>query len=68
MIENLENKNELQNLEMNISYIKRTFSYEEVQKIALDIMNLGMSLRQNQLNGYTDKSGDDLVKEYMDRL
>lgn len=51
-----------------IADVRRSFSYEEVQKIALDVMNLGMSLRQDQLNGWTDKSGNEVLKEYMDRL
>lgn len=45
--------------------IKNTFSYDEVKKIALDVMNLGMTLRQDQLNGYTDKSGSEVLDEYM---
>ena len=52
----------------DLGAVRRSFSYEEAQKIALDIMNLGMSLRQNQLNGWTDKSGNEVLKEYMDRL
>lgn len=48
--------------------VRRSFSYEEVQKIALDVMNLGMSLRQDQLKGWSDKSGNEVLKDYMDRL
>lgn len=62
------NLNEPQNSALNISDVRRSFSYEEVQKIALDVMNLGMSLRQDQLKGWTDKSGNEILKEYMDRL
>lgn len=48
--------------------VKRTFSYDEVQKIAFDVMNLGMTLRQNQLNGSINKSGNEVLKDYMDSL
>jgi len=44
----------------------RSFSYEEVYQIALNVMNLGMSLRQDQLRGWTDKSGNEVLAEYMD--
>ena len=53
---------------LHIADVRRSFSYEEVQKITLDVMNLGMSLRQDQLTGWTDKSGNEVLKEYMDRL
>lgn len=48
--------------------LQTTFSYEEVEKIALDIMNLGMVLRQDQLNGYCDKSGNDVAQEYLQQF
>lgn len=50
---------------LSIADVRRSFSYEEVQKIALDVINLGMGLRQDQLNGWTDKSGNEVLKEYM---
>jgi hypothetical protein len=53
---------------LNKTNVRNSFSYEEVQKIALDVMNLGMSLRQDQLKGWTDKSGNEVLKEYMDKL
>lgn len=68
MKQKAENLNEPQNSELNIADVRRSFSYEEVQKITLDVMNLGMSLRQDQLTGWTDKSGNEVLKEYMDRL
>jgi len=48
--------------------VMHSFSYEEVHQIALDVMNLGMSLRQDQLNGLIDKSGNEVVSEYLDRF
>ena len=68
MTKKAENLNEPQNSALNIADVRRSFSYEEVQKIALDVMSLGMSLRQDQLNGWTDKSGNEILKEYMDGL
>ncbi len=44
------------------------FTLEEVKKIALDVMNLGLELRQNQLNGYSDKSGNMVLEEYFNTL
>jgi hypothetical protein len=46
----------------------RSFSYEDVYQIALDVMNLGMSLRQDQLIGWTDKSSNEVLAEYMGRF
>lgn len=36
------------------------------KEILNDVMNLGMTLRQNQLNGYSSKSGNEVLKEYLD--
>ena len=63
-----ENLNNAETQALNIPVVRRNFSYDEVQKIALDVMNLGMSLRQDQLNGWSSKSGNDVLKEYMDSL
>lgn len=45
-----------------------SFSLEEVKKIANEIMNLGMELRQNQLNGSDTRSGNQVLKEYFDKI
>lgn len=63
-----KNLNEPQSSALNTSDVGRSFTYEEVQKIALDVMELGMKLRQDQLKGWTDKSGNEVLKEYMDML
>jgi len=61
--------NEIEQLKnLNTPVVGRSFSFEKVQEIALDVMNLGMSLRQDQLAGRTDKSGNEVLKEYMDGL
>ncbi len=57
-----------QNANDFIADVRRSFSLEEVKKIASDIMNLGMELRQNQLNGYDVRSGNEVMKEYFDKL
>lgn len=42
------------------------FTREELKEILTDVMNLGLTLRQDQLNGSATKSGDEVLKEYMD--
>jgi len=44
---------------------EKRFSYDEVYQIALDVMNLGMGLRQDQLRGFSNKSGTEVLSEYM---
>jgi len=51
-----------------IPSVSGSFSLEEVKKIASDIMNLGLELRQNQLNGNDRRSGNEVMKEYFDNL
>lgn len=73
LVLDLENKIEqfshaISILEINKSNEVRTFSYEDVYKIATDVMNLGMSLRQDQLRGFTDKSGNELLDDYMKKI
>ena len=51
-----------------IPSVRRSFSLEDVKKIASDIMNLGMELRQNQLNGYDGRSGNEVMKDYFDEM
>jgi hypothetical protein len=63
-----ENNNLPQNPALRKTAVIRSFSYEEVYQIALDVMNLGMSLRQDQLRGWTGKSGNEALAEYMDRF
>ena len=48
--------------------VMRSFSLEEVKKIASDIINLGMELRQNQLNGSDGRSGNEVMKDYFDEM
>lgn len=44
--------------------IKTSWTREELDEILSEVMNLGMSLRQDQLNGYTSKSGNEVLEEY----
>ena len=39
--------------------------YDEFEDLALDIMNLGMELRQNQLNGSDTRSGNEILAEFL---
>lgn len=64
---NTDNKKE-QTEQCTIPSVMRSFSLEEVRKIASDIMNLGMELRQNQLNGYDGRSGNEVMKDYFDKM
>lgn len=43
-----------------------TFTKEEILAFAHDIINLGMDLRQAQLSGHNDKSGNEVLKEFLD--
>lgn len=63
-----ENLNTPQNQPLQQTAVIRSFSYEEVYQIALDVMNLGMSLRQDQLRGMADKSGNEVLSDYMQRF
>ncbi len=40
-------------------------SHEKFSDIAIDIMNLGMTLRQNQLNGSDLRSGNDVLYNHL---
>lgn len=41
---------------------KRIYSEEDL----LEIMNLGMKLRQNQLSGFDNRSGNEVLKEWIE--
>jgi hypothetical protein len=47
---------------------KKLYNEEEVYKLTLDALDLGMTIRQNQLNGYSDKSGKELHKEWFEQF
>jgi hypothetical protein len=52
---------------VTIKLNKLSWNRQEVYAIALEAMNFGMHLRQNQLNGYaTEKSGKDLLIQKLD--
>ncbi len=38
-----------------------------LEEVFLEIMNLGMQLRQDQLNGHSDKSGNDVLRSYLNK-
>lgn len=46
---------------------EKFYSKEEVQDLLLDVMNLGMTLRQNQLNGQCSKSGREVLNEFIEK-
>lgn len=51
-------------LKENTSNSVILYSEEEVLDMLHDIMNLGMSIRQDQLSGYCDKSGNEVLREW----
>jgi hypothetical protein len=55
-----------ENNTITIKKLKQTFSREEVDKFLLDVINLGMALRQDQLNGQDDRSGNEVLQLYKD--
>ena len=48
--------------------MKETFTLAEVKKIASDVMNLGMELRQDQLSWYSSKSKNELLDDYFNEM
>lgn len=50
---------------VNTESDKIVMSRQEFDKLTLDIMDLGMDLRQNQLRQLTDKSGKDVLNQYL---
>jgi len=47
---------------------KNKYSEEEVYKLTLEALDLGMKIRQDQLNGYSEKSGKNLHKEWFNQF
>lgn len=46
----------------------KTYTLAEVKAISKDLLSIGMDVRQQQLQGYCGKSGNDAHKEYFDEL
>ena len=53
----------LQQAEFDKELMKRCLTNEHTLQLLKDVMNLGMGLRQDQLNGFSDKSGNELLAE-----
>lgn len=53
----------LQHAEFDKELMKRCLTNEHTLELLKDVMNLGMGLRQDQLNGFSDKSGNELLGE-----
>ena len=47
---------------------KNDFSEEEVFELTLNALDLGMTIRQDQLKGYSEKSGKELHKEWFEKI
>jgi hypothetical protein len=46
----------------------RMYSEEEVFELTLNALDLGMTIRQDQLKGYSEKSGKELHKEWFEKF
>lgn len=44
---------------------KKVYTEEKLREICHEVLNMGMTLRQNQLAGYDGKSGKELLDEYL---
>lgn len=47
-------------------HINKEKDIVKTKLMMLEVMNLGMDLRQKQLQGNCDKSGDEVLQEYFD--
>jgi len=47
---------------------ERIYTEEELFTITLEAVNIGMVLRQNQLNGFSYESGNDIHKEWFEKI
>jgi hypothetical protein len=47
---------------------ERSYSEEEVFRLTLEALDLGMRIRQDQLNGYSEKSGKELHEEWFEQF
>lgn len=41
------------------------YTLEFVKKLCYEVMNLGMSTKQSQLNGFCTKSGREILEEFL---
>jgi hypothetical protein len=57
----------LEQIEKELSSKKITLYTKDLRQILLDVMNLGMVLRQNQLNGYSTISGKELLNDWIEK-
>lgn len=44
---------------------EKLYDEKEIRSLCLSVMNLGMDLRQNQLNGFNCKSGNEVLEEFL---
>jgi len=47
---------------------ERSYSEEDLYQLTLESLDLGMRIRQDQLNGYSEKSGKELHKEWFEKF
>lgn len=47
--------------------VEKLYKVKELKAICHEVLNMGMSLRQNQLAGYDGRSGNELLEEYLNK-
>ena len=47
--------------------VKENWTKEEIKQIGLEIMNLGMKVRENQLAGFTQMSGNEFLEQWFEK-
>ena len=50
-----------------ISKVKDSWNRDELNSILLDVLDLGMQIRQDQLNGYTARSGKEILESWKEK-
>jgi hypothetical protein len=66
----IDNLTEEQILDCMEEYAKQQngYSKEEAEQLTLESLDLGMRIRQDQLAGYSEKSGKELHKEWFEKF
>lgn len=70
-----ETLEEVARVAFNLGYDKgvkwqqeQMYSEEDMYQLTLESLDLGMKIRQDQLNGFSDKSGKELHKEWFKQV
>ena len=47
--------------------VEKLYTVKELKAICHEVLSMGMTLRQNQLAGYSGRSGNELLEEYLNK-